>query len=161
MLTVFVLGKDVLFQARMKTTMVSMRTYYTQHDVHSSVKFIPLHAAKRTRKLSSRKPATINELAKRGRALRLLQSRKRKIMVILMSLVTLILNPPRDRMYWMKPHSDDWFKQLTISSPRNNGTRTFVSRKIRSRSFSMKLKAKYQSRTLQCAKLFQPGRCWR
>ena len=27
MLTGFVLGKDVLFQARMKTTMVSMRTY--------------------------------------------------------------------------------------------------------------------------------------
>ena len=27
-----------------------------------------------------------------------------------MSLVTLILNPPRDRMYWMKPHSDDWFQ---------------------------------------------------
>ena len=106
---------------------------------------------------------SINELAKRGRALRLLQSRKRKIMVILMSLVTLILNPPRDRMYWMKPHSDDWFnfKRLTITLPRNNGTRTFVSRKIRSRSFSMKLKAKYQSRTLQCAKLFQPGRSWR
>jgi len=52
MLTGFELGKDVLFQARMKTTMVSMRTYYTQHGVHSSVKFIPLYAAKRTRKLS-------------------------------------------------------------------------------------------------------------
>ena len=31
-------------------------------------------------------------------------------MVILMPLVTLILNPPRDRMYWTKPHSDDWFQ---------------------------------------------------
>ena len=50
------------------------------------------------------------ELAKRRKALRLLQSRKRKIMVILMSLVTLILNPPRDRMYWMKPHSDNWLQ---------------------------------------------------
>ena len=43
----------------------------------------------------------IKEPAKRGRALRLLQSRKMKIMVILMSLVTLIFNPP---------HSDGWFQ---------------------------------------------------
>ena len=85
---------------------VSIRILLIQHGVHGQLELFALLLQTKLKETRWKK-RPLHERNAKSSMLRY-WCRRKQLLLIMLSIITLI-NPPRDRICWMRPHSDDWF----------------------------------------------------